>query len=179
MVLLKDPDLFNIFIYDIFYVLEQSTLYNYADDNIVCHTSDKEKEHLACLKGDLSNLMSLFKTNCVGVNGGNLQCMFISNESNKTINVNIDNTVLSPRSNIKILGVTIDKCLIFDEQINIICSNAARQLNVKHLQCNLDEESGLSIYRSYFLSNFNYCPLFGIFVEYKIEEIWKRFKKEH
>ncbi len=32
-----------------FYVYEQSTLHNYADDNIVSHTSDEEKELLACL----------------------------------------------------------------------------------------------------------------------------------
>ncbi len=51
------PDLFNIFINDMSYVLEQNTLCNYADDNIVSHTSDKEKELLACLKGDLSNLI--------------------------------------------------------------------------------------------------------------------------
>ncbi len=77
-----------------------------------------------------------------------------------TININIDNTVLSPSSNIKILGVIIDECLTFNEHINIICSNAARQLNaIKRLQCNLDKESRLAIYISYILSNFNYCPL--------------------
>ncbi len=86
--------------------------------------------------------------------------MFISNDSNNTINVNIDNTVLSPSSNIKILEVTIDERLTFNEHINIICSNAARQLNaITHLQCNLDKESRLVIYRSYIHSNFNYCPL--------------------
>ncbi len=42
----------------------------------------------------------------------------------------------------------------------MICSNAARQLNaIKRLQRNLDKESRLVIYRSYILSNFNYCPL--------------------
>ncbi len=72
--------------------------------------------------------------------------MFISNDSNNTINVNIDNTVLSPSSNIKIPGVTIDERLTFNEHINIICSNAARQLNaIKHLQFNLDKESSLAI----------------------------------
>ncbi len=86
--------------------------------------------------------------------------MFISNDSNNTINVNIDNIVLSPSSNIKILGVTIDERLTFNEHINIILSNAARQLNsIKHLQCNPDMESRLAIYKSYILSNFNYCPL--------------------
>ncbi len=90
-----------------FYVLEQSTLYNYADDKIVSHTNDEEEELLICLESDLSNLMSWFRTNCLCVNRGKLQCMFISNDSNNTINVNIENTVLSPSSKIKILGVTI------------------------------------------------------------------------
>ncbi len=83
-----------------FYILEQSTLYNYVDDKIVSHINDIEEELLHCLESDLSNLMSWFKTNCVGVNRGKLQCMFISNDSNNAINVNIDNTVLSPSSNI-------------------------------------------------------------------------------
>ncbi len=39
--------LFNIFINDMFYVLEQSTLYNYADDNIVSHTSDEANDLMA------------------------------------------------------------------------------------------------------------------------------------
>ncbi len=43
---------------------------------------------------------------------------------------------------------------------------AARQLNaIKCLQCNLDKESRLGIYRSYILSNFNYCPLVWHFWE--------------
>ncbi len=176
---MSNPDLFNIFINDMFYVLEQSTLYiyNYANDNIVSHTNDDEEELLTCLESDLSNLMSWFKTNCLGVNRGKLQCMFISNDSNNTINVNIDNTVLSPSSNIKILGVTIDECLTCNEHTNIICSNAARQLNaIKRLQCNLDKESKSTdlIYFQILIA----VLLFGIFVEYKIQEIWKRFKKE-
>ncbi len=64
--------------------------------------------------------------------------MFISNDSNNTITVNSDNAVLSPSSNIKILGVTIDERITFKDNINIICQNAARQLNaIKCLQCNL------------------------------------------
>ncbi len=122
--------------------------------------------------------MSWFKTIWLGVNRAKRQCMCISNDSNNTINVNIDNTVFSPSSNINILWVTIDEHLTFNEHINTICSNAARQLNaIKCLQCNLDKESRLAIYRSYILSNFNYCPLAWHFCG-KIQEIWKRFKKE-
>ncbi len=95
------PDLFNTFINDMFYVLEQSTLYNYADENIVSHTNDEEEELLTCLESDLSNLISWLKTNCLCVNRGKRQCIFISNDSNNTINVNIDKTVLSPIINRK------------------------------------------------------------------------------
>ncbi len=67
---IRGPDLFNIFLNDMFYVLEQSNLYNYADDNIVSHTSDEEKQLLACLESDPSNFVSWIKTNCPGVNRG-------------------------------------------------------------------------------------------------------------
>ncbi len=50
------------------------TLYNYAD-NIISYTSNEEKQPLAYLESDLSNLMSWFKTNCLSVNGGKLQCI--------------------------------------------------------------------------------------------------------
>ncbi len=63
-------DLFNILINDMFYVLEQSTLYNYADENIISQTNDEETELLTCLASNLSNLMSRFKTNCLVVNRG-------------------------------------------------------------------------------------------------------------
>ncbi len=162
-----------------FYVLEQSTLYNYAPENVVSHTSDEEKELLAFLKNDLSNLMSWFKTNCLGVNRKKLQFMFISNHSN--------NTVLSPRSNIKFLEVIIIERLIFNEHINIICSNAARQLNaIKRFKCNLDKESILALYRSYILSNFNYyslawhfCGIQNSINMEKIKKISLRFVYEH
>ncbi len=81
--LILGPDLFNVFINGMFYVLEQSTLYNYVDDDIVSHTSDEDKDLLACLESDLSNLMQWFKINCLGVNRGKRQCMFISNDNNK------------------------------------------------------------------------------------------------
>ncbi len=39
-----------------FYVLGQSTLYNYADDNIVSHMSDEAKDRIACLESHCSKL---------------------------------------------------------------------------------------------------------------------------
>ncbi len=62
---------------------------------------------------------------------------------------------------------------------HVVWSNAARQLNaIKRLQCNLDKEQNwLSTDLIYFQILITVL-LFGIFVEYKIQEIWKRFKKK-
>ncbi len=41
-----------------------------------------------------------------------------------------------------------------------LCRKTARQLNAaKFLKTNIDEETRMEIYRSFILSNFNYCPL--------------------
>ena len=80
---------------------------------------------------------------------------------------------------VKVLGVSIDKHLTFNDHISSSCSKAARQLNAfarisKHL--NLD--SRRVIHQSFILSNFNYCPLVWHFCgktnNKKLEKIQER-----
>jgi hypothetical protein len=80
---------------------------------------------------------------------------------------------------VKLLGVTIDFKLNFDRHVSNICKKASRQLNVlkrigKHL-CKLGK---MTIYHSFILSNFNYCPLTWHFCgevnTKKIEKIQER-----
>ena len=79
----------------------------------------------------------------------------------------------------KLLGVTFDFNLNFNSHISNICKKAARQLNVlkrvgKHL-CKLGK---LTIYHSFIMSNFSYCPLVWHFSSeqncQKIEKIQER-----
>ncbi len=80
--------------------------------------------------------------------------MFISKDSKNKIDFNIRNAVVYPSSMLNILGVRFDKHLTFDEHINILSSNVARQPN----------------------TNLTYCHilitilLFDIFVQYKIQK---------
>ncbi len=42
----------------------------------------------------------------------------------------------------------------------VLCRKAATQLNAAiFFKANIDEETRIEIYRSFILSNFNYCPL--------------------
>jgi hypothetical protein len=61
---------------------------------------------------------------------------------------------------VKLLGVTIDYELYFDKHISEICKKSARQLNVlKRIGRYLNKLGRLTIYYSFILSNFNYCPV--------------------
>ena len=69
--------------------------------------------------------------------------------------------------------------LKFDSHLKQICRNAARQLNaLRRLSYLLDEETRLLVYKSFILSNFNYCPIIwhfcGVSNSRKLESIQKR-----
>ena len=81
---------------------------------------------------------------------------------------------------IKLLGVTIlDFKLNFNEHISKICKKASRQLNVlKRIGKLLTRLGKLTIYYSFNMSNFNYCPLVWHFCgevnTKKVEKIQER-----
>ena len=80
---------------------------------------------------------------------------------------------------VKLLGIELDNRLKFDAQISTMCKKAARQLNaLKRIGHLLDEQGRMKIFRSYILSNFNYCPLVWHFCSKsnltKIEKIQER-----
>ena len=61
---------------------------------------------------------------------------------------------------VKLLDVTIDYELNFDKHISEICKKSARQLNVlKRIGRYLNKLGRLTIYYSFILSNFNFCPV--------------------
>jgi hypothetical protein len=61
---------------------------------------------------------------------------------------------------VKLLGVTIDSNLNFNNHISEICKKASRQLNIlKRIGKYLNRLGRLTAYYSFILSNFNYCPV--------------------
>ena len=58
------------------------------------------------------------------------------------------------------LGINIDSNLTFYDHVAKVCRKAAMQINImKRLGKFLDFNGRLKIYDSFFLQNFNYCPL--------------------
>ena len=86
------------------------------------------------------------------------------NTQSKNISFNLNgNTffcIIKPEDEVKLLGVNIDYELKFNSHITNICRKASRQLNVlKRMGKYLNRLGKLTIYYSFILSNFNYCPV--------------------
>ena len=68
----------------------------------------------------------------------------------------------------KVLGIDNDDRLTFGGHVSNMCIKAGRQLNaLQRLKGSLDQDSRMAIYKSFIMSNFNYCPLIWMFTSKK------------
>ncbi len=174
------PLLFNIFINDIFYILKNCNLKNYADDN----TLSESDTDLESLKGKLSHSSELaidwFKTNFMQANPEKFHCIFIGpNRKSIDTELSFNGISITSEPEVELLGITIDDKLNFNTHVSNLVTKAARQLNaLKRIGNFLSQSCRLNIFRTFVLSNFNYCPLVWHFcsaqhVE-RLEKIQKR-----
>ena len=89
------------------------------------------------------------------------------------------NTCITSQDCVKVLGITIDKQLTFNEHISLCCTKAARQLNAfARISKYLNKNSRRAIHHSFIASNFSYCPLVWHFCgksnNAKLEKIQER-----
>ena len=153
--------LFNIFINNIFYFISDSSLYNYADDNTLSYYGCDVDKIINTLEKDSLNLIDWFTSNQMKVNPDKFQTIAIGkNTQSKKDSFNLNGNIIKTEDEVKLLGVTIDYELKFNSHITNICRKASRQLNVlKRMGKYLNRLGKLTIYHSFILLNFNYCPV--------------------
>ena len=153
------PVLFNIFINDLHYFITNEKLSNYADDNTVTAIDASPSKMIQKLTSDTNNALQWFEINSIKANPNKFQAMALGNKI-ENFQIEIDNNILIDEKYVKLLGVYLDKNLNFNKHISELCKKAARQINVlKRLSKILDENSKLTIFKSFILCHFNYCPL--------------------
>ncbi len=173
------PLLFNIYINDIFYVLECCELYNYADDNILSYNDEDVNKVIQTISAELVKIINWFKVNSLAANPDKFQCLTLGKDWEEGITFNVGDTKIVPSRIVKSLGISIDNNLNFNEHVTDICRSAARQVNVlKRIHKHLDTNTRMDIYRAFIMSNFNYCPLVWHFCSIentrKLEKIQER-----
>ena len=155
------PLLFNAFINDIFYFIKTCTLYNYADDNTLSFHSPDFNELIKFLQQEGKILIDWFSFNCMQANPGKFQAIAVGKKTfEKSPVFSIESANITCEEIVKLLGVDIDFNLSFDHHISTICKKAAQQLNVmRRIGHNLSLLNRLTIFHTFVLSSFNFCPL--------------------
>ena len=104
--------LFNIFIKDIFFFVEESEICNFADDNTVYSCGKKLpkiKEYLICT---MKNILNSFRSNSLKTIPGKFQFMILGDETcYKQVKNNL--SCVQSSDDAILLGVMIDKNLTF------------------------------------------------------------------
>ena len=110
------PLLFNIFLNDIFFFIKNSKVTNYADDNTLYAAEDSVGELLETLERETNILLEWFKCNEMKSNTDKCHLFIVNNQDN---DIKIGNDIITSTTSVKLLGVTIDNKLNFNEHVKI------------------------------------------------------------
>ena len=157
------PLLFNIFINDLFVKVEKSKLFNYADDNTLSYADSSYNTIMEVLVSDSKNAMTWFKENFMQANPSKFQVMFLNPPRNfdpVPKSITIGDCVIEANNQVVLLGISIDNKLNFDLHVSKLCQKAARQLKVLiRFRTLLGEKEKKMLFKTFLLSNFNFCPV--------------------
>ena len=158
------PLLFNIFINDIFYFLDNSDIANFADDNTV-HTIENDiMELLQTLESETINVLDWFRKNEMKPNQGKCH-LLIADINHKCYSSNsyifLENAFLENEESVELLGVKIDQNLDFNEHITGLLKKGNHKLRaLMRISKFITEKDKLKlIMRTFIESQFNFCPL--------------------
>ena len=162
-----------------FLCIKKSDLHSFADDNTITLTFNTLTRLLKTLEQESESALSSFKQNEMIVNADMFQAIILHKKENEAeCNLTIDNNNIESTKSVKLLSITIDDRLRFDQNISNLCSKAAMQLNaLGRLQKYMGKPEKVTIVNSFIYADFNYCPLVWHFstceLIRKIEKIQK------
>ena len=158
------PLLFNIFINDIFYFLNGADIVNFADDNTVHIIENDVMELLKTLESEALNVLEWFRKNEMKPNQGKCH-LLVADINHKFYSSNsyiyLENAFLESEEYVKLLGVTIDKNLDFNEHITGLLKKGNQKLHalMRIAKYITDKDKLKLIMRTFIESQFNFCPL--------------------
>ena len=108
------PLIFNIFINDIFYVIQDGNMYNYADDNWVTVHHRESTTLQGILQNEAKLMVEWFEINAMQANPDKFQGMLLKGaETVEDFAIAVEGTKIAFVSEINALGVCIDDQLFF------------------------------------------------------------------
>ena len=171
------PLLFNIYISDLFLIIEETKVANYADDTTPYTNASTWVE----VKGKLSSVANkIFNWLSYNQMVGNAdKCQLITNKTDKTMSLEIKNESVFNTTTSKILGVTFDNLLTFEPHIDNLCKKASLKISaLARISTYLSKAKKRYLMNAFIKCHFSYCPLIWMFhsrsLEHKINKLHER-----
>ena len=153
------PLFFNIQINDIFFFAKKSKITNFADDNTPFTCGKSTEEVIQNLLNDANLLMKWFDDNGLKLNEGKCKLLILSSR-NIDVSIKIGNATIRNTNSEKLLGITIDSKLTFNEHVKNLCQKASQKLHALARIANyMSQEKLRIIMKAFVTSQFGYCPL--------------------
>ena len=123
------PIVFNLFANDFMFLIQETEVSNFADDATIYSCSPNFEEATLKLSNATDLILNWFRIDSRVANPGKSQIMFLgSNIDNSKITFMIESKRVKSRSEVKLLGITIDDKLYFTTHIENLCSTASKRL---------------------------------------------------
>ena len=107
------PLLFNIYINDLTFFIENSKLCNFADDNTLFASDSRLERVISLLENDIQKTLIWFESNMMVANLSKFQVMFMGLGNDCKLCMEIDEMVITTVDKVKLLGIIIDSKLKF------------------------------------------------------------------
>ena len=117
------PLLFNIFLADLFFIVNSTDIANYADDNTPYATANDIDSLIASLEEASKSLFTWFDNNLMKSNADKCHLLVSSNEK---VTIKIGSHEIANTKREKLLGVHLDSGLSFDYHISEICKKESK-----------------------------------------------------
>ena len=156
------PLLFNIYINDLFYFIDEEKVTNYADDNTPYETGCHINNVIKNLEENIMILSQWFFDNYFKMNTD--KCHLLVPKHDEDVQITVGDEIIKGEKLVKLLGVKIDNKLNFEDHVASLCKKASQKLHALARVAPFMETKKLRILMKAFIeSQFSYCPLVWMF----------------
>ena len=162
------PLLFNLYINDLFYEIDETHPSNFADDTSLNAFDKSLEELIRKLESDTLSVIIWFENNFMKLNQDKCHFLIAAN-TNEHLWIKVGNEMIWESSEEKLLGLTIDKNLKFNSHVRNICKKASQKMYVlARLAKFLSFHRKRVLLKTFIESQFSYCPLVWMFCSKKM-----------
>ena len=151
------PLLFNMFLCDLFLIMNKVDFSSYADDNTSYVIVNGVKKAINSLKEASDKLSYWIANNQMKANPD--KCHLLTSSSDK-VSICVDNYNIKSSKCEKLLGIKIDNKLNFNTHVDEICKKAGQKLNaLSRVTPYMDLSKRRVLLNAFFISQSSYCSL--------------------